>query len=86
MISFTEQQVEQEFSFSLLQCAISVLIAATIGIALWLGLNWKVGLGVGLGVLLLQYILLGKTLFKLIRICKLNKLKFEVYVFYVLFY
>lgn len=61
MKSFTQHNAEPFFEFSLLQFVLSLLISGVVGVALGLTLKWYIGLAVGLGLLVLQYVLLGEV-------------------------
>ena len=60
MKSFTQHNTDPPFEFSLLQFILCFLISLLVGVILGLTLKWYIGLAVGLGLLLIQYVLLGK--------------------------
>ena len=60
MKSFTQHNADPFFQFTAVQFFICFAIAAVAGVALTLALDWRFGLGAGLGVFAIQYFILGE--------------------------
>ena len=65
MKSFTQHNADPFFQFTAVQFFICFAIAAVAGAALTLALDWRFGLGAGLGVFAIQYFVLGNRYFSL---------------------
>jgi hypothetical protein len=60
MKSFTRHNDEPHFELTTLQGALCVFIAVVAGIILALSTHWYIGIAVGVGILVLSYIVLGE--------------------------
>jgi hypothetical protein len=60
MKSFTQHNDEPQFEFTVLQGSLCVFVAATASIILGLSTHWYIGLGVGVGLVILTYLILGE--------------------------
>ncbi len=65
MKSFTAHNADPYFEFTGTQFFITFLFATIMGVILGLTVRWEVGVGVGCGLLAIQYFLLGRCLFLL---------------------
>jgi len=60
MEAFSEHSIDTYFEFSVLQFFIVLLLSTLIGVIFGAVMHWPVGLGVGGGLFLLLYAILGK--------------------------
>lgn len=60
METFALYTSEVWFEFTVLQFFVSFTFSVIVGLALGIGLSWPIGVGVGGGLLLLQYVFLGE--------------------------
>lgn len=60
MEAFSERSIDTYFEFSMLQFFVVLLLSTLIGVIFGAVMHWSVGLGVGGGLFLLLYAILGK--------------------------
>lgn len=63
METFAQFSAEISFEFNVLQFIVSFIISVIVGLILGVSLWWPIGVGVGGGLLLFQYVFLGKKTF-----------------------
>ena len=60
MQNFTKHNIELSFEFSTLQFFGFFLVSLVVGLILGVLVRWEIGLGIGLGLLLIEYAFLSE--------------------------
>lgn len=60
METFAQYSAEIPFEFNVLQFIVSFMISVIVGLIFGVSLSWPIGVGIGGGLLVFQYVFLGK--------------------------